>query len=159
MTWTYTLFRRFKLFLGHHLTKLKFSNRLSLPPNWRELIPSGAYLTQGFDQNIWILTPNTFQEIYARITSLNLADPLARLLLRMFLSTASYIENVDETINLPQNLLGYANLETDVVVVGQGDYVEVWSSDLWQQQQTEIQNSRANAERFSAFNISSAERS
>jgi MraZ protein len=148
------------LFLGHHSTKLKRTNRLSIPSNWKNLISSGVYLTQGFDQNILILTPNTFQEIYARITGFNIADPLARLLLRMFLSTASYIENVEnETISLPQNLLEYANLESNVIVVGQGDYVEVWSSDLWQQQQTEIQDSHANAQRFSAFTISTAERS
>jgi len=104
--------------------------------------------------------PKTFQEIYARITALNITDPLARLLLRMFLSTASYVESVEnETISLPQNLLGYANLESNVVVVGQGDYFEVWSSDMWQQQQSEIQDSQANAQRFSAFTISTAERS
>ena len=104
--------------------------------------------------------PKTFQEIYARITALNITDPLARLLLRMFLSTASYVESVEnETISLPQNLLGYANLESNVVVVGQGDYFEVWSSDMWQQQQSEIQDSQANSQRFSAFTISTAERS
>ena len=79
--------------------------------------------------------------------------------MRMFLSTASYVENMEnETISLPQDLLGYANLESNIVVVGQGDYVEVWSSDLWQQQQSEIQDSQANAQRFSAFTISTAER-
>jgi len=148
------------LFLGHHLTKLKKTNRLAIPAHWKKLISSGVYLTQGFDQNILILTPETFQEIYTRLTSFNIADPLARLLLRMFLSTASYVETVEnETISLPQTLLGYANLESNVVVVGQGEYVEVWSSDLWQQQQTEIQDSHANAQRFSAFTISTAEKS
>ena len=148
------------MFLGHHFTQLKNSNRLPIPSNWRKLISSGVYLTQGFDQNILILTPNMFREIYGRITALNITDPLARLLLRMFLSTASYIESVEnETIVLPSNLLGYANLESNVVVVGQGDYVEVWSSDLWQQQQSEIQDSQANAQRFSTFAISTAERS
>ena len=148
------------MFLGHHFTQLKNSNHLPIPSNWRKLISSGVYLTQGFDQNILILTPKTFQEIYARIISLNITDPLARLLLRMFLSTASYVEGMEnETITLPPNLLGYANLESNAVVVGQGDYVEVWSSDLWQQQQSEIQDSQANAQRFSAFVISTAERS
>jgi len=147
------------LFLGHHYTQLKKANLLPIRKDWQEMISSGVYLTQGFDQNILILKPNTFQEIYSRITGLNIADPLARLLLRMFLSTASYIEAVEnETISLPQDLLNYASLETNVVVVGQGDYVEVWSSDIWQQQQIEIQNAQANASRFSAFTISTAER-
>lgn len=147
------------MFLGHHFTQLKNSNRLPIRPDWQQLISSGVYLTQGFDQNILILTPNTFQEIYSRITALNIADPLARLFLRMFLSTASFIENVEnETISLPQDLLDYANLESNVVVVGQGDYVEVWSTDMWQQQQIEIQDSKANAQRFAAFTITTAER-
>jgi MraZ protein len=146
------------LFLGHHTTQLKKSNQLPIPSNWQELISSGVYLTQGFDQNILILMPTTFQEIYSQVTALNIADPLARMLQRMFLSTASFVESAgNETISLPQELLGYAKLESDVVVVGQGEYVEVWSSDLWQQQQIEIQDSQANAQRFSAFAISTAE--
>jgi MraZ protein len=103
------------------------------------------------------MTPNTFQEIYARLSALNITDPLVRLLLRMFLGKANYVENLEnETISLPQDLLTYANLESNVVVVGQGDYVEVWSSDLWEQQQTEIQDAHANAQRFSSLTISIA---
>ena len=147
------------MFLGHHLTQLESSNRLPVRSDWKKLIASGVYLTQGFDQNLLILTPNAFQEIYARLTALNITDPLVRLLLRMFLSKANYIESVEnETISLPQDLLEYANLESNVVVVGLGEYVEVWSSDLWQQQQSEIQDSQANAQRFSAFTLSTAEK-
>jgi len=145
------------LFLGHHYTQLKNSNRLPIRSDWQKLISGGVYLTQGFHQNILILTPDIFQDIYKRLTALNITDPLVRLLLRMFLSTANYIESMEnETISLPQELLGYANLESNVVVIGQGEYVEVWSSDLWQQQQTEIQDSQANAQRFSALTISTA---
>jgi MraZ protein len=145
------------LFLGHHYTQLKNSNRLPIRSDWQKFISGGVYLTQGFDQNILILTPDIFQDIYKRLTALNITDPLVRLLLRMFLSTANYIESMEnETISLPQELLGYANLESNVVVIGQGEYVEVWSSDLWQQQQTEIQDSQANAQRFSALTISTA---
>ena len=145
------------MFLGHHYTQLKDSNRLPIRSDWQKLISGGVYLTQGFHQNILILTPDIFQDIYKRLTALNITDPLVRLLLRMFLSTANYIESMEnETISLPQELLGYANLESNVVVIGQGEYVEVWSSDLWQQQQTEIQDSQANAQRFSALTISTA---
>ncbi len=143
------------MFLGHHFTQLKNSNNLPVPSHWKNLIADGVYLTQGFDQNIMILTPKMFEQIYAKVSALNIADPLARLLQRMFIGTATYIEEVEnETISLPQNLLGYANLESNTVIVGQGEYIEVWSSDLWQQQQTEMQDASANAGRFSTFTIS-----
>ena len=82
------------MFLGHHSTQLKTSTRLPIPLRWHELILNGAYLTQGFDQNIMILPSETFQMIYERITAVNIADPLARLLLRTFLSTAAYVEQM-----------------------------------------------------------------
>jgi MraZ protein len=143
------------LFLGRHPAQLKTPTRLPIPAHWHELILNGgAYLTQGFDQNLMILPSEVFQTIYERITAVNIADPLARLLMRAFLSTATYVEQMEnDSITLPSNLSGYANLEDRVVIVGQGEYVEVWSSDLWQQQELELQNSQANAQRFSAFTI------
>jgi MraZ protein len=142
------------LFLGHHPTQLKNSNRLSLPAGWRKLLTGGIYLTQGFDQNLLILTAETFQEIYERISSLNITDPLARLLLRMFLGTASYLEITEsEPITVPQNLMEYANLKGKVVLIGQGEYLEVWSPSHWAEQEAQIQDAQANAARFSAFHI------
>jgi len=142
------------LFLGHHPTQLKSSNRLSLPTGWRKLLTGGIYLTQGFDQNLLILTAETFQEIYERISSLNITDPLARLLLRMFLGTASYMEITEsEPIAVPQNLMEYAHLKGKVILIGQGEYLEVWSPSHWAEQEAQIQDALANAARFSAFHI------
>jgi MraZ protein len=133
---------------------LKSSNRLSLPANWRKLLTGGIYLTQGFDQNLLILTAETFQEIYERITSLNITDPLARLLLRMFLGTASYLEiSESEPITMPQKLMDYASLKGKVILIGQGEYLEVWSPSHWAEQEVQIQDVQANAARFSGFNI------
>lgn len=142
------------MFLGHTLSQLKRSNHLSLPANWRKLISGGVYLTQGFDQNLLILTEDTFQEIYLRIASLNITDPLVRLLSRMFLGKASFLEiNEKGIISLPASLMEYADLKSDFVIVGQGDYMEVWSPDQWHQQQTQLNDVQANAQRFSTFAI------
>jgi MraZ protein len=142
------------LFLGHYFSQLKRSNHLVLPSHWRKLISGGVYLTQGFDQNLLILSEDTFHEIYLHITSLNIADPLARLLSRIFLGKASFVE-VDRKgiVSLPASLMEYANLTIDFVIVGQGEYLEVWSPGLWHQQQSQINNAQANAQRFSTFTI------
>ena len=142
------------MFLGQHLSKLEESNRVTLPANWIKLISGGVYLTQGFDQNLLILTENTFNEIYLRVTSLNIADPLARLLSRMFLGKAVFLVPDEKgTLSLPVSLMDYAELKNDFVLVGQGNYLEVWSPERWEQQQAEINNVQANAQRFSAFAI------
>lgn len=147
------------MFLGHHLTPLKNSNRLFLPSNWKKLVSGGIYLTQGFDQNLLILTAETFQEMYEKISALNITDPLARLLMRMFLGTASFIEVKEgEPIPVPPSLMEYANLQSKAVLVGQGEYLEVWSPSHWAEQEAQIQDAQSNSARFSAFNIATHSR-
>jgi MraZ protein len=142
------------LFLGFYVSRSKRSNQLSLPAHWRKLISGGVYLTQGFDQNLLILTEDAFQEIYSQITSLNLADPLVRLFSRMFLGKASFSE-LDQkgVISLPVNLMEYAKLNNEFVIIGQGKYLEVWNPDQWQEQQSELNNAQANAQRFSSLTL------
>lgn len=145
------------MFLGHYSIQLKSSNRLHFPTEWRSLISGGIYLTRGFDQNLLILKADTFKEIYAQISSLNIADPLARLLLRMFLGTASFVE-IDENESIPVSLslMNYADIKGQVVIIGQGEYLEVWSPILWDQQEIQIQDAQANGQRFSSFIISTS---
>ena len=59
-----------------------------MPSSFRGQLSGGAYLTQGFDRNLQVLTSSAFQEIYRTVVSLNIANPLARLLLRLVLGTA-----------------------------------------------------------------------
>ena len=39
------------------------------------------------------------------------------------------------------------------VVIGQGDYLEIWSPGLWSGQQLEIQDSESNSQRFAMLNL------
>lgn len=142
------------MFLGQTLGQLKHTNHISLPSNWRKSLSGGVYLTQGFDQNLIILTEDTFHEIYQRITSLNIADPLTRLFSRMFLGKAIFLKlDKSGTLHLPASLMEYANLNSDLVIVGQGKYLEIWALDQWHQQQAQINDVQANAQRFSTLII------
>jgi MraZ protein len=142
------------LFLGQYTGELKQNNRLPLPARFQELISDGVYVTQGFDRNVLVLTKSTFEHLYLHITSLNIADPLARLLLRMILGTAAYIKmDRGGTLSLPQGLAEFANLSAKVAIIGQGDFFELWSPDQWEQQKIKLVDFQANAQRFSAFHI------
>lgn len=143
------------MFLGHTLSQLKHNNQLMLPANWRKMISGGVYLTQGFDQNLLVLTEGTFKGLYQQITSLNIADPLARLFSRMFLGKAVFLDlDKNGVFVIPSSLMDYANLNGELVLVGQGEYLEVWSPEQWDQQQGQINDAQANSQRFSTFTIS-----
>ena len=140
------------MFLGKYTSSLDAKNRLSVPLSFRGQISDGFYITQGFDRNLFVLTTGAFEEIYQRVKSLNIADPLARLLLRMLLSTANKLGmNNNEHITIPAGLKEFANLEKEVLLIGQGDYFEIWSVELWNKQEEQLMDSDSNATRFTTL--------
>jgi MraZ protein len=142
------------LFLGKSSTTIDPKNRFSVPAAFRTQLSGGAFMTQGFDRNLQVLTASAFQEIYRRVTSLNIADPLARLLLRLILGTATEM-GVDKSNHLmiPENLKEYANLQVNILLVGQGDYFEIWAPDLWARQETQLRDAGTNSARFSLLTV------
>ena len=142
------------MFLGHHPVQLKNSNRITLPEAWRAQIPDGIYLTQGFDQNLLLVTAEAFKQIYEHVSALNITDPLARLLQRVFLGSAGYLElEEDGVIAVPKSLMNYAQLKRRAMLVGQGEYLEIWSPAKWSEQEARILDAQSNADRFSSYVI------
>ena len=105
----------------------------------------GAFVTQGFDRNLMVLTRGAFEQIYQRVMASNLADPLARMLMRMLLGTAQEIElDPDGSIPIGKPLKDFALLAQDAILVGLGDYLEIWSPEQWNKQEEQITNVEAN---------------
>ena len=145
------------MFLGHYQHNLDDKGRLMIPARFRELLEGGAFITQGFDKCLMVMTDAYFKQVYERIESMNLADPTARLLRRLILSNA-YPVVADKVgrILLPQNLRAFLGIENgELVVAGQGEYFEVWMPVLWNEQMTQLQDTEANNARFSALDLSS----
>ncbi len=142
------------MFLGKHSSRLDKNNRLLTPSQFREELSNRSYMTQGFDRNLLVLTRDAFQEVYRRVVSLNIADPLARVLLRMILGTAHEV-HMDKNghLPIPGELKEFANLHEDILLVGQGDYFEIWSADLWNSQETQLKDADTNSSRFSKLTV------
>lgn len=141
------------MLLGLYTCILETDNRLILPDDFRGDYTDGLYLTQGFDRNIMVLTKSAFEVIYKKITSFNLADPVARLLFRMVLGSIHIMElESNGGIHIPVRLKEFAALEQAAVLVGQGDFTELWSPEEWQKQEARLQE--VEPDRFSTLHIS-----
>jgi MraZ protein len=142
------------MFLGQYQHSFDDKNRLTVPSRFREPIAGGAFVVQGLDPNLMVLTPEAFEIIYQRIMAMNLTDPTARLLRRVILGNASQLD-VDSAgrILLPQNLREFAGLNGEAVLVGQGDYFEIWSPEKWQEQQVQVNDAETNAQRFATLDL------
>jgi len=140
------------LLLGIYPSILDTDNSLILPDEIQKEYKDGLYIARGFDRNIMVLTVQAFEVIYDRITKLNLADPVARMLLRLILSTAHQAELTSEgKIQIPEALKRFANLMHEVMLIGQGDFMELWSPEFWHNQEEQLLNVDAN--HFSTLNI------
>jgi MraZ protein len=143
------------MFLGQFQHSLDEKGRLMIPARYRELLAAGAFITQGFDKCLMVMTENYFKQVYDRINAMNLADPTARLLRRLILSNAYPVE-VDKVgrILVPQNLRQVIALESEAIVAGQGEYFEVWTPAAWNEQVNQLQDIETNNQRFATLDLS-----
>ena len=143
------------MFLGQFQHNLDEKGRLMIPARYRELLAAGAFITQGFDKCLMVMTDVHFQEVYERINAMNLADPDARLLRRLILSNAYSVE-IDRIgrILVPQNLRQVIGLDGEAIVAGQGEYFEVWAPADWNKQMDQLQEIETNNQRFATLDLS-----
>jgi len=143
------------MFLGQFQHNLDEKGRLMIPARYRELLAAGAFITQGFDRCLMVMTDTYFAQVYDRINSMNLADPTARLLRRLILSNA-YSVDVDKVgrILVPGNLRQVIALNGEAIVAGQGDYFEVWNPADWNSQMEQLQDIETNNQRFATLDLS-----
>jgi MraZ protein len=143
------------MFLGQFQHNLDDKGRLMIPARYRDLLAAGAYITQGFDRCLMVMTDAYFNEMYSIINSMNMADPTARMLRRLILSNAYPVE-VDKVgrVLVPQNLRQFLGVESgELTEAGQGDYFEVWTPADWKQQMEQVQDVQANEQRFATLNL------
>ncbi|MFH2102130.1 MAG: hypothetical protein ABIJ39_02075 [Chloroflexota bacterium] len=143
------------MFFGQHQLTIDRDAQVSLPPRFREPYAGSLYLIQGFDRNLILLPEEIFTLLYQRIGAMNITDPKVRLLARAILGTADEQElGQAGSITLREDLRHYAGIGDEVVAVGQGTYLELWSPETWQQQRALLDDADANTQRFAALDLS-----
>ena len=142
------------MYLGQFHLYLDKDYRMVVPAGFRELFTQGAYVTRGFEQNLLVMSEQDFQERYKQVAALNITDPDARLLQRLLLGNAVRLEiNASGQILLPPELLAFAGLEKEIILVGQGDYFEVWAPAQWEKQSAILLDIAANTGRFAHLDL------
>lgn len=144
------------MFFGQYRHNLDEKGRLMVPARFRDVLAAaGAYVMEGFDRNLMVMTTSTFERITDQVAQTNLLDPKARKLSRKIFSNA-YAVDVDRAgrILLPLNLRPLADLETEVIVVGVGDYFELWSPANWASQVEMLRELSADNQGFENLELS-----
>ncbi len=143
--------------MGEYRHSIDNKDRLTVPARFRELMSEGAYVLLGFDKNLMVMNPNAFEALTHRLEGMSVTDPLNRSLRRLIIGFASRLE-IDKAgrILIPEFLRQTAGLASDheAVLVGQGNYFEIWSPDEWDNQLKALTEPDANRERFKVLDLS-----
>lgn len=144
-----------RMFMGRYEHTIDEKGRMTIPARYRELLLNGAYITQGFDRNLMVLTTDYFDVISKRVNQMSITDPDARQLKRLIFSNGDRLES-DKAgrVLIPQYLREFAGLEGAAMLVGAGAYFEIWSPRTWAELNEQLADSDTNSQRFTAFDLS-----
>jgi MraZ protein len=120
------------MFLGEHKRAIDEKGQLSLPHQFSGALASGLIVTRGFDRNLMLFTGKRWQVLADQVLQRPLSSQQARILRRHLFADATVLApDRNDRIILPATLRDFANLEGEVVLIGMGDYVEVWGAAGW----------------------------
>jgi len=134
------------MFRGIHSINMDAKGRMSIPARFRDHLLS---VCKG--QVVVTIDPNTknlalyaidrWEEIQAKIEALPSINPQARRLQQLFIGHASDLEmDANGRILVPPMLRKFADLEKKLILLGQGQKIEIWSEVIWDQRFDDIQN-------------------
>ena len=127
-------------FRGIYEHSLDSKDRLTVPARFRSALADGVVLSKGFDPCVWVQTTAAFEQLSERFLSPH--SPFgrdARQLRRRF-HGGSFDDNLDSAgrIRIPKALIEHAGLSGPCVVIGAGEYLEIWDAEAWAKEEAAL---------------------
>ncbi|MCR5627532.1 MAG: division/cell wall cluster transcriptional repressor MraZ [Lachnospiraceae bacterium] len=121
------------MFMGQYNHTIDAKGRLIIPSKFREKLGDSFIISRGFDGCLYAMDQEAFDEQYQKIKALPHSLKETREMERFFLVGAMEAEyDKQGRVLIQANLRSHAGLEKDVVLVGAGDKVEIWSLERWE---------------------------
>ncbi|OGY91095.1 MAG: cell division/cell wall cluster transcriptional repressor MraZ [Candidatus Komeilibacteria bacterium RIFCSPLOWO2_01_FULL_52_15] len=120
------------MLLGEFRHTLDDKNRLAIPSKFKSVLKTGAFITKGLDECLFLYPMKTWQALATKISQLPISQSRSRAFARMMLAGAMEATlDGQGRINVPEYLKQYAHLNKQVIVAGLYDRVEIWDADTW----------------------------
>jgi MraZ protein len=124
-------------FTSEYESKLDAKGRLILPSRIKAQLPeeggSELVVRRGFERCLILYPMVEFKKVFSKISGLSEFNEEYRTLQRNFFSGTATVElDTSGRFLIPKNMLAYAQLERDVMLVGMGNKVELWNPTLYE---------------------------
>ncbi len=122
------------LFLGTFDYAMDERGRLPLPPRYRDAFRDGIVLSQGSpDRCLKVYTPDAFDAQASEFTAQPAFQRRGLDVRRSFFSRTTTTElDKQNRVLIPANMREYAGLDGKVLVIGVGEWIEIWSPETFE---------------------------
>ncbi|MEO5649949.1 MAG: division/cell wall cluster transcriptional repressor MraZ [Ginsengibacter sp.] len=125
-------------FIGEYEATLDAKGRFLLPAGFKKQLPGTGeepfVINRGFEKCLSLYTSKSWEPIFSNLSNLDEFDSKVRQFRRYFLNGATQIElDGAGRLLLPKNLMEYAGLEKDIVLVSAIEKIEIWDKTKYQQ--------------------------
>ena len=129
-----------KLFLGEFTHKIDSKNRIMMPSEFRDQITEEFFITKGPENSLVIYTNEEFQKQSQRLDDLVNENKKNRAIKRLFFSsTVKTSLDKQGRVLLNKNLKDYAEIDNEVMIIGNNLTIEIWDSKKWQAYINEVE--------------------
>lgn len=120
------------VFQGEFDQSVDDKGRVIIPARFRSSLGERFYMTKGLDGCIFIYTESAYKDLSETLGRQRQLDEHSRRLQRFFTSTEAAVDGQGR-VTIPSKLREYAKIGTEdnVVIVGTGSRIEIWSDALW----------------------------
>lgn len=114
---------------GTYEHSLDNAGRLIVPSKLREKLGNTFYLAVGVKENLTLYPMAAWAKLQERVSQLSTSQAAA---MDVFFASAQLCEADKQwRFQVPSYLKEYAKIDRDVVITGNNDRAQIWSSDNW----------------------------
>lgn len=121
------------MFMSEYNHTIDTKGRLIIPAKFRESLGQEFVVSKGMDGCLFVYANDDWNAFEQKLRELpKITNKQTRSFSRYFLAGAAQVElDKQGRILVPPHLREFAELDKDVVLVGVGDRVEIWSKEKW----------------------------
>jgi MraZ protein len=123
------------LFRGRYEHAIDVKGRINIPSKFREILTEKydeRLVITNFDHCLLAFPFDEWSVVEQKAYNLSLVKKEAKTFLRFFYSSAmDCVIDKQGRLLIPPSLREYANLQKDVVLVGEGRKIEIWAKERW----------------------------
>lgn len=141
------------MFYGRSAYNIDKKGRMTVPSKYRDEAPDGVVVTKGLDGNLMAFAKEAFEIFAESMNSISVTDPNLRSFRREILgNSAELTYDSAGRILIPLHLRKLARIEENVMIIGSGEYFEIWDLDRHQEREANS-DPESQAKAWASLNI------